>query len=283
MQRTRKKRKNTVFTAGFILFALCWLLQTLLSVGNWQIIFPAYPIAMCLLAIPTVIAVWMPTENPPSAKKKALTTAVVLLWRFPALLLSYKLVLLIDMMLLILLIIQICCAYSKPQGNGSLGLVWMAEALPLTAYIVMRSFEYEILNGDFWMLPLVAALMAGVAIVILFFRKRYRFWGKLGMFLLIFVLLFIAIRAYTVHLNYALSMDEPEAFEMTVIDKERNRGHGRRSRTSYYLTCEHESEELTVKVSWLEYQTYDIHDSYAMSYYQGAFGKPFYLSASYLR
>lgn len=173
---TRKKTANLYLT-----FLICWFAQTFLSIWNWQTFFPAYPIVMGLLSIPTIILIWRPEEDRPDQQAKILTSAIVLLWRLPALLLPYRIVLLIDMALLLLLVVQLCYILfvrikTLEKTASEFAIVWMMEAISIAWLLIFRSMmDYVVQDDDFWKISLITSLIAGAVITLLCFWKNHRF------------------------------------------------------------------------------------------------------------
>ena len=77
-------------------------------------------------------------------------------------------------------------------------------------------------------------------------------------------------------MNYVLDTKGPQQYTAVIEDKDYT--HYRKGPDSYEFRVTVDGETFDLNVSVLEYDRYEIGDTYTFYCYEGAFGKPFYLA-----
>ena len=128
----------------------------------------------------------------------------------------------------------------------------------------------------FWRISLILGAVIGVFLTAkLVWRNQ-----KWGIRLLSFVVFaFIAaggVMITAVNLNYLLDFQHP--VEKRAIIEEKDVTRYTKSADSYEFEITVDGETFELEVDWLEYQRYEVGDTYTFYEYKGAFGKPFYIA-----
>ena len=128
----------------------------------------------------------------------------------------------------------------------------------------------------FWRISLILGAVIGVFLTAkLVWRNQ-----KWGIRLLSFVVFaFIAaggVMITAMNLNYLLDTRPPAEIQTVIKDKHVHTST--RSANTYHFEVTVNSEFVALEVDWLEYQRYEVGDTYTFYEYKGAFGKPFYLA-----
>ena len=78
------------------------------------------------------------------------------------------------------------------------------------------------------------------------------------------------------HLNYALDIKGPQPCVAVIEDKDIE--HHRRGPDTYEFRVTVDGESFDLDVTFVQYHSYEVGDTYTFDRYEGAFGKPFYLA-----
>ena len=154
--------------------------------------------------------------------------------------------------------------------------VWLglSSFFVLGIYGFMYSFENDSFL-PFWAVSLLVGIAGGIFITVIMVKKMKKF-GTVLIGLLIAVFITFLASIYISHLNYVLDTTEPTTVEAVILDKDVTRR--RKSPDEYSFEIEIDGREFDVKVTYAEYEKYEVGDIYSFKKYNGAFGEPFYIS-----
>ena len=130
--------------------------------------------------------------------------------------------------------------------------------------------------APFWEISLAFGLAVGVFVTAKWFWKGTGWGGRLGSLVLCTVLVFFLCCISLCHLNYLLDFQPPTEIHAVIEEKDINRHSKGPDSYEFEMTVDGEFVEL--EVDWLEYQRYEVGDTYTFKAYKGAFGKPFYIA-----
>ena len=136
--------------------------------------------------------------------------------------------------------------------------------------------------GGFALVVLVVSLVITVAIRVYASVRRYKtegtvskFWGQVGWFLLVLLLVFATILFSVMALNYSLDDSEPIGeYSYEIVDKRTKSSH--RGGRHFYLTVGRDGKDDEISVTSERYYSSDIGDKLTMYSYEGAFGFEYY-------
>ena len=136
--------------------------------------------------------------------------------------------------------------------------------------------------GEYALVVLIVSLIITVAIRVYASVRRYKtegtvskFWGQVGWFFLILLLVFATIIFSIMALNYSLDDSEPiDEYSYEIIDK-RTKSR-RKGGMHFYLTVDRDGKEDEISVTSERYYSSDIGDKLTVYGYEGAFGFEYY-------
>jgi len=136
--------------------------------------------------------------------------------------------------------------------------------------------------GGYALVVLVVSLVITVAIRVYASVRRYKtegtvskFWGQVGWFLLVLLLVFSTILFSVMALNYSLDDSEPIGeYSYEIVDKRTKSSH--RGGRHFYLTVGRDGKDDEISVTSERYYSSDIGDKLTMYSYEGAFGFEYY-------
>lgn len=158
------------------------------------------------------------------------------------------------------------------------GYVSLCSALICSIPLLHRTNAYVFVDGSsfpFWKFDLSLGIIIGVVLFVILINRDKKHIGRLLLGSLgIALLSALIVSSYTANLNYMLDSNQPLEFAATIEEKDMDTH--RKAPTSYefYLTVE--GERFDLEVGFLDYNNYEVGDTYTVKKYQGAFYVPFY-------
>ncbi len=131
--------------------------------------------------------------------------------------------------------------------------------------------------SPFWVPALVIAVIGGAVFSVFLRYIKVKLLARIGAFVLVLFLVFLVAVAILSNLNYVLDFSEPVCEPVLIVNKDFS-GSLRGPTRHYFKVQTKEGVTLRVEVSAIDYAQYQIGDSYEITYYNGAFGEPFYLA-----
>ena len=235
-----------------------------------------------LVTIAVVYFSWFAKRKPPMAGRLLETIGLLALWgtqwsianRFALLV---WIVLLYGFLLYTGGLYLFGKAYYDLLGFSTIGLAvpiaWKSRAYAYLSDYIDLSFTKFALIGSL-ILSLGVALPLAQKGLIRLERKLVK--NRLSFVMIVFLLAFTLLFTTLAHFNFILDDGEPEVYTAVIVDKEVIAGS--KGRTSYRLVLELEQSVVSLRVSRLEYEAYDVGDDYSVRLYQGALGEAFYIS-----
>lgn len=169
--------------------------------------------------------------------------------------------------------------FSDPERKlRFFGYVALCTALICSIPLLHRTNAYEFADGSsfpFWKFDLSLGVICGVVCFVILIKNGKQHMGRLLLGSVgIALISALLISSYTANLNYMLDSNKPEEYTATIEEKEM-RTH-RKAPTTYEFSLTVEGEELDLEVGFLDYNNYEVGDTYTVKKYQGAFYVPFY-------
>ncbi|MBQ9151742.1 MAG: hypothetical protein IJX72_05780 [Clostridia bacterium] len=128
----------------------------------------------------------------------------------------------------------------------------------------------------FWEISLILGLAIGIFVTVKWVWKNTGVGGRIGSIALSTFLSFFLIWIFLCHLNYLLDF-HPPVEKQAVIEK-KDEDYNRKSPNTYSFQMTVDGETFYLDVDWMEYQLYEVGDTYTFEEHRGAFGKPFYIA-----
>ena len=168
----------------------------------------------------------------------------------------------------------------------------IAVVLP-ASMLFYRAEDYTFVSGGlpFWAVSAVMTIGIAVIAAVLLYpvfkthseesdeiedRKKSAAFGVAITVLVIAFLSFFLIESGIKHLNYLMDSEVPESITTKIVDKDYiNRSKGK---DTYQFSLDVDGERVKLEVPQSVYDDYKIGDPYTFSYYEGAFGEPFYMA-----
>ena len=197
-------------------------------------------------------------------------------------LLPHRLLVLLSGGLLLLSILSVVVAV---KGKGSLRIVsWglgIAFGSGLAAFVgfvytVTAYSFYKTSFSPFWEVSLALGLAVGIFVTVKWVWKGTGWGGRIGSIALCTFIAYFLIWLPLCHLNYLLDFQQPTEIHAVIEEKDITR-HSK-GLDSYEFEMTVNGEFVALEVDWLEYQRYEVGDTYTFYEYKGAFGKPFYIA-----
>lgn len=236
-----------------------------------------------LVTIPVLYFSWFAKRKPPMAGRVLETIGLLALWGMQWSIAS-RFALLVWIVLLYGLLIYMGGlylfgkAYYDLLGYSTLGL-----AVP----IVTQGRRYAYLSDDmdltFTKIALIGSLILSLGVAFplatkgLIRLKSNTVKARLTFAVIVFMLSFGLLFTTFAHFNFILDEGETEEYTAVIIDKDVI-GTGSKRRRSYWLELQLEQSVVSLQVSGLEYEAYEVGDPYSVRLYQGALGEAFYIS-----
>lgn len=238
-----------------------------------------------LLCLPIMILPWLDKDNT-SLCGKLLTTISVLFQVVLPLFLPHRWSILADIFHVAILLGVLLATWrvgQKKLGLGSLFLVWGLQILMITVHQFFFSARYSFVDHveilPLWPVPFVIGTVLGIFIAVKYLWENSSIPGRIAYSLLSAVMFSMLLWGFTVNLNYALDMGQPQL--QTVIVEGKDIDRHRKGPDDYELEFTLNGESASIEVSARQYYQYEIGDSLELYRYEGAFGVPFFLPASY--
>ena len=128
----------------------------------------------------------------------------------------------------------------------------------------------------FWEICLALGLAVSIFVTVKWVWKGTGWGGRIGSIALCTFLAYFLIWLPLCHLNYLLDFQPPTEIHAVIEEKDINR-HSK-GLDSYEFEMTVNGEFVALEVDWLEYQRYEVGDTYTFYEYKGAFGEPFYIA-----
>ena len=194
--------------------------------------------------------------------------------------LSHRMTVLLSGALLLPSIIAIVFAFKKREARGavwgvSFGFVGGLVSFMGLGFTVSAYSFYEEPFIPFWEICLAVGLLVSVFVTVKWIWKGTGWVGRIGSIVVCTCMVFLFCWIPLCHLNYLLDF-EPTEMHAVIEEKDINR-HSK-GPDSYEFEMTVDGEFVALEVDWLEYQRYEVGDTYTFYEYKGAFGKPFYLA-----
>lgn len=158
-------------------------------------------------------------------------------------------------------------------------LIWFFEWLYVAAYLVL-TYRYACYDTvDLLLIGLalgVVATMALTKVTAHFLWSKAKWGSRIGYFLLTACLISIFSFLAIGHLNYALDTKGPRPCIAVIENKDIE--HHRKGPDTYEFRVTVDGKSFDLDVTFVEYHSYEVGETYTFSYYEGAFGKAFYLA-----
>jgi hypothetical protein len=265
----KKTKKFSIYTLFLIMLVLGQFKSSLVG------------LALCT---PAAVAPWF-DKREKNIAIKVLSSLAVLSFALSAAFLGLKKLLLVNIVLLILFFAaySALAAIFKPKGlsGNNAHSIFMAQMSVSLFVLILAANRFTFSEASFpFLAPSIAlgVLIAG-AVFIIFINggeKKFSKGNKIGIFCIAcFVSVFVAW-AGIASFNYVLDFSEPQAYRVTIEDKDYTRR--RKGVDSYEFTITADGKKLDIEVSWREFDSYEIGDTYTVNRYNGAFGEPFFIA-----
>ena len=158
-------------------------------------------------------------------------------------------------------------------------LIWLFEWLYVVAYLLLTSRYAHDDAVDFLLIGLVLGVVATMALTKAtahFLWSKAKWGSRIGFFLLAACVISMFSFLTIGHLNYALDIKGPQPCVAVIEDKDIE--HHRRGPDTYEFRVTVDGESFDLDVTFVQYHSYEVGDTYTFDRYEGAFGKPFYLA-----
>ena len=265
----KKTKKFSIYTLFLIMLVLGQFKSSLVG------------LALCT---PAAVAPWF-DKREKNIAIKVLSSLAVLSFALSAAFLGLKQLLLVNIVFLILFFAaySALAAIFKPKGlsGNNAHSIFMAQMSVSLFVLILAANRFTFSEASFpFLAPSIAlgVLIAG-AVSIIFINggeKKFSKGNKIGIFCIAcFVSVFVAW-AGIASFNYVLDFSEPQAYRVTIEDKDYTRR--RKGVDSYEFTITADGKKLDIEVSWREFDSYEIGDTYTVNRYSGAFGEPFFIA-----
>jgi hypothetical protein len=158
-------------------------------------------------------------------------------------------------------------------------LFWFLEMLYVAGYLLLTyRYTYYDVSG-FWLPALALGVAATVALTLAtahFLWKNAKWISRIGWCLLLAAMMSLLFLFTIGHLNYALDTKGPQPCIAVIENKDIE--HHRKGPDTYEFRVTVDGKSFDLDVTFVEYYSYEVGETYTFSYYEGAFGKPFYLA-----
>lgn len=145
--------------------------------------------------------------------------------------------------------------------------------------IIYKGFVYSFVHEPFlpfWEISLVLGVALAVFVMMKWCRKGTKAGGRIGGILAFSFLFFCLIMILICHANFLLDFHEPT--EQVARIEEKDTDYNRNGPDTYKFKVVTGGESFYLEVSLLEYEQYEVGDTYTFRQYEGAFGTPFYIA-----
>jgi len=146
----------------------------------------------------------------------------------------------------------------------------------IVLYIISMQFNY--LNGEGFFYA-VSGIISAILIVFYTLIKSNKDSGigaKIVIALILSFFVFLGTLGFIKTVNYAFDFEEPERFEVTIVDKDYTRY--RKAPDIYKFKIELNGNEYWIKVFNNVYNRYDVGDVFLIDKYDGVFNKDFFIA-----
>ena len=169
--------------------------------------------------------------------------------------------------------------FSDPEKKlHFFGYISLCTAIICSIPLLHRSTAYVFVDGSsfpFWKFDLSLGIIIGVVLFVILINRDKKHIGRLLLVSVgIALLSALIVSSYTANLNYMLDSNQPVEYAATIVEKDMVTH--RKAPTTYEFDLTVEGEELDLEVGFLDYNNYEVGDTYTVKKYQGAFYVPFY-------
>lgn len=167
----------------------------------------------------------------------------------------------------------------NPEGLFS----WILEITAILLISMLRVFNYtfpETSTTPFLIPSAIFGVAVSVFLLVKYFWKDQKFWGRVGTFFLIWLLSAFFMLSVLLHTNYVFDFSTPK--EYTVVIEETDWEPNRRGPNSYDFKVTIDGETYDIDVPRRDYKQYRPGDTYRIYRYEGALGKPFYIASGWV-
>ena len=167
------------------------------------------------------------------------------------------------------------------QDKNNKPLCYATAMLSLVLLLQMQYYSYLDGKTHFWIVSLVLASLAGIAVYCLIHRglnwllDEDTILERISVCFIVTAIVFVLSWSTANNMNYFLDFSEPEEYCMTIVDKQMRSS---RSGTYYELVLVYNENEVTLGVSQSTYFQNEIGDVFSVALYQGFWGEPYYIA-----